>query len=231
MLVSLTIVRYPKYYIPIAFISMAILRLPLFFSKSTFWKLLGCGKNGTFDINPDLQQWGMLAVWNNKDDFEAFQKNAFIWKWWKIFANEQWTMLCVPYESHGKWDGKEPFGNPSPDRDYRGTIAVLTRATIRLSKLSGFWKNVPFVASTINNAEGFITSLGIGEVPFLRQATFSVWNSLEDVKKFAYRQREHAEVIKKTHAENWYSEELFARFIPLETFGTIKGVNPFVIGV
>lgn len=229
MIVSLTIVRYPKYLIPVAFISMAILRLPLFFSKSTFWKLLGCGKNGTFDMNPDWQQWGLIAVWNDKHDFENFQKNSFVWKWWRLFTSEQWTMLCIPYESHGKWNGKEPFGKPTSDKNYTGTIAVLTRATIRFSKLSNFWKNVPLVAATMNHAEGFITSVGIGEAPFVRQATFSVWKSLDDVKKFAYRQREHAEVIKKTHSENWYSEELFARFIPIETFGTIRKVNPYEV--
>ena len=229
MLVSLTIVRYPKYLIPVALMSMAILRLPLFFSKSTFWKLLGCGKNGTFDINPDWQQWGILAVWNEKSDFEKFQQKSFVWKWWRFFTSEQWTMLCIPYESHGKWDEKEPFGKPLPNKNYNGTIAVLTRATIRIAKLSSFWKNVPIVAATMNHAEGFITSVGIGEAPFVRQATFSVWNSVEDVKKFAYRQREHAEIIKKTHAEKWYSEELFARFIPLETFGTIRGINPCVV--
>lgn len=229
MLVSLTIVRYPKYFVPMALMSMAILRLPLFFSKSTFWKLLGCGKNGTFDINPDWQQWGMLATWTNKEDFENFQQSSFVWKWWRFFTSEQWTMLCKPYESHGKWNGTEPFGNLLPDRNYKGAIAVLTRATIRLSKISIFWKNVPVVAATMSHAEGFITSVGIGEVPFVRQATFSIWESLDDVKQFAYRQREHAEVIKKTYSENWYSEELFARFIPLKTFGSIRGMNPFVI--
>ncbi len=229
MLVSLTIIRYPKYFVPLAFLSMAVLRLPLFLSKSSFWKLVGCGKNGTFDITPDWQQWGMLAVWQNRSDFDHFKQNSFVWKWWRKFSTEQWTMLCTPYESHGKWDGKEPFGLPFPDRNYKGPIAVLTRATIRLNKLSSFWKNVPAVASSMSHAEGFITSVGIGEVPFVRQATFSVWNSLEDVKAFAYRQRQHAEVIKKTRTENWYSEELFARFIPIETFGTVQGMNPFSI--
>lgn len=188
---------------------------------------MGCGKNGTFDIHPDYQQWAFMAVWDNENDFKKFQEKSFVSKWWKVFSEEQWTMLCVPYESHGKWDSKEPFGKPSPDRNYAGPIAVLTRATIRLSKLKGFWKNVPLVASSMNHAQGFITSVGIGEMPFVRQATFSVWESLDDVKKFAYRQREHAEVIKKTHAEGWYSEELFARFVPLKTFGSIKGVNPY----
>jgi heme-degrading monooxygenase HmoA len=227
MLVSLTIVRYPKYFIPFAFLSMAVFHIPLFFKKGLqFYKLLGCGKNGTFDIHPDYQQWALMAVWGSENDFKKFKEKSFVSKWWKVFATEQWTMLCEPYESHGKWDGKEPFGKPSPDRNYAGPIAVLTRATIRLSKLKGFWKNVPLVASSMNHAQGFITSVGIGEMPFIRQATFSVWDSLNDVKKFAYRQREHAEVIKKTHAEGWYSEELFARFVPIKTFGTIKGVNP-----
>lgn len=230
MLVSLTIVRYPKIFIPLAFISMAIFRLPLVLNrKITFWKLLGCGKNGTFDIYPDFQQWGLLCVWESKTDYENFEKNSFIQKYWKWFAQEKWNLLCKPYESHGKWDSKQPFGQPLADRSYHGKICVLTRATIRKRKLMSFWKNVPTVAGSMTTAEGFITSVGIGEVPFIKQATFSVWESLDDVKKFAYRQREHAEVIKKTRSEDWYSEELFARFIPIETSGTIFGQNPFMI--
>ena len=78
----------------------------------------------------------------------------------------------------------------------------------------------------MTNAQGFITSLGIGEAPFYRQATFSVWQSVDDVKAFAYQSREHAEVIKKTRNDNWYSEELFARFKPVASFGTINGKDP-----
>jgi heme-degrading monooxygenase HmoA len=224
MLVSLTIVRYPKIHIPLAFFSMAFLRMPLFFNqKIKFYKLLGCGKNGTFDINPDYQQWGLMTVWDSKEDFLVFRNKSFVWEFWRLFTTEQWNLLCIPFESHGKWDGKEPFGNPTPDRNYVGKIAVLTRATIRLSKLKSFWKNVPTVASSMNDAEGFITSVGIGEMPFVKQATFSVWENLDAVKKFAYRQRQHAEVIKKTRQEDWYSEDLFARFIPIESDGTIHG--------
>lgn len=178
---------------------------------------MGCGKNGTFDINPDWQQWGLLAVWKDQKEYDSFMANSFISKWWQRFGDSKTTYVCVPYESHGTWDGKEPFGNPTPDRSYDGPIAVLTRATIRVTKARDFWRNVPKVADSMNYAEGFITSIGIGEVPFLKQATFSVWNNLSDVKKFAYRQQEHAEVVKRTRERNWYSEELFARFIPTRT--------------
>ena len=206
---------------------MAVLRLPLFFCKGLiFNKLVGSGKNGTFDIHPDWQQWGLVGVWKSREDFDRFQQKSFVVKFWKIFTKEQWTILCLPQESHGKWHGREPFGKPILDKNYNGKIAVLTRATIRFSKLKSFWQNVPAVAAAMNSAEGFITSFGIGEAPFFRQATFSVWENLEAVKKFAYRQHEHSEVIKKTRQENWYSEELFARFIPIETFGTLKGENP-----
>jgi len=224
MFMSLTIVRYPGWGIPLAFISMALFRLPLMFARGlTFGKLLGCGKNGTFDITPDLKQWGLLAVWETEADFDRFRQHSFMQRWWKTFAQEQWTILCQPIEAHGRWDGKEPFSKSPLSKDYQGKIAVLTRASIRLGKLRGFWANVPAVSATIKDAKGFVTSFGIGEVPFIRQATFSIWESLDDVKQFAYRQRTHAEVIKKTRTEDWYSEELFARFIPLKTYGTLGG--------
>ena len=226
MIVSLTIVRYRKLFIPFALMAMAIHRLFMRLQKGcTFWKLLGSGQNGTFDLQPDWQQWGLLAVWQSREDFDSFHTQSPVVYWWTLFGVERWTILLSPLQSHGKWDTKEPF-LAQDDPSYAGPIAVLTRATIRLNKLKNFWSNVDDVANLMATAPGYITSLGIGEAPFYRQATFSVWQSLDDVKAFAYKSREHSEVIRKTRAESWYKEELFARFKPLATFGTIKGQNP-----
>lgn len=105
-------------------------------------------------------------------------------------------------------------------------IAVLTRATIRISKLKNFWKNVDGVANRMTQADGFISSIGIGEVPLLKQATFSIWESKSAMKQFAYQLQEHAEVIRKTRTEKWYSEDMFVRFIIVNVSGTIGGKSP-----
>lgn len=212
MIVCLSLLKYPSKYIPFAFLAMAIHRLPLALNKKCkFWKLMGSGKNGTFDIHPDYQQWALLSTWESLEDFEYFNKHSFISKWWKRFTTSKRTIICETLEAHGKWDNKQPFGNPKTN-NHEGEIAILTRATIRPQRLRNFWNNVPKVASTMNNTEGFITSVGIGEAPFFKQATFSIWRNLEDVKKFAYKDEQHAKIIKLTRKENWYSEELFARF-------------------
>ncbi|MGB4776251.1 MAG: DUF3291 domain-containing protein [Daejeonella sp.] len=227
MIVSLTLVRYRRLFIPFALMAMALHRLPLFFTKKcSFWKLLGCGKNGTFDLKPDWQQWGLMAVWDKQDEFNEFYNSSFISKWWKLFSYEKYTILCEPLASHGQWSGKEPFGKPEGNKNYTGIVAVLTRATIRLNKLKPFWTNVAPVANAMNTAPGYITSVGIGEAPYFLQATFSVWHNIESVKAFAYYSAEHSEVIRKTREGNWYSEELFARFRPIATIGTLNGKNP-----
>lgn len=223
MVVSITLVRYRKLLIPFAFMAMALHRIPLYFTKKcSFWKLLGCGKNGTFDVNPDFQQWGLLAVWDSEDDFNAFLKTSIISKWWKLLCTDQSTILLTPIAAHGNWSGEQPFGKPK-NVTSTGRIGVLTRATIRPSKLKRFWENVPPVASIMGEAKGFITSIGIGEAPFFMQATFSIWEATEDVVQFAYKDPAHAKVVKLTRDEDWYSEELFARFnIISVTGGLIK---------
>ncbi|WP_242691571.1 DUF3291 domain-containing protein [Desertivirga arenae] len=186
---------------------------------------MGSGKNGTFDLKPDFKQWALLAAWKDEQSFESFRKSSFISLWWRKFCTESYTILCSPISSHGNWDNQNPFAN-FENVQYQGPVAVLTRATIRLNRLKNFWQNVDRVASIMTRAKGYITSFGIGEAPFFRQATFSIWESLDDVKAFAYRSAEHREVIQKTRDENWYSEELFARFKPLATFGTLNGKDP-----
>lgn len=223
-IVTLTIARYPGWAIPIAFMAMVIFRFPLFFRKKLlFWRLMGSGKNGTFDKTPDLKQWAIMGVFDAKNTMqfdEAFNhetilKNAyggFIASWLKLFCTNSNTYLLLPIESHGNWNGRKVFGNLPKNSDYEGQIAVMTRATIRISKLSRFWAHVPDAAMEMANAEGFITSYGVGEWPWIKQATFSIWENKALMRKFAYQSPHHKEVIRKTYAENWYSEEMFTRF-------------------
>ena len=216
MPVSLTIIKYPRRYIFFALSAMGLFRLPLWINKSiSFYKLMGTGKNGTFDKHPDWKQWAILAV--HSDDLTELPSvsdmyGKFIAAWFRLFKCEIKTYLLEPLEGHGSWDHKKPFGDVFIPQLHEGPIAVLTRATIKLSKLKYFWAHVAPVAARMTEAKGFIQSYGIGEVPWIKQATFSIWESKEHMKAFAYGMKEHVEVIKKTRQQKWYSEELFVRF-------------------
>lgn len=233
MYAFLTVVRYPKRFAWAGFLSMAYFRLPLFFNKkASFYKLLGCGKNGTFDKVPDLRQWAVLLVatkHNQNIHPSTFDyKNiygSFICNWWNFFCCSKWTLVLEPIEGHGTWDGKEVFGTLPRTSDYDGLIAVLTRATIRINRLRHFWRHVDGVARHMSASDGFITSLGIGELPWIKQATFSVWKNKESLKAFAYKMHEHREVIRKTKQERWYSEDMFIRFKIITSHGSLNGVN------
>lgn len=169
---------------------------------------MGSGKNGSFDKKPDLCQWAIFSVSNIR--FKEVQlKNYrgelllrklygnFISRWISAFNCETITYILESLEGHGSWDGKKIFDELPQQSDYEGQIAVLTRATIRLRKLKHFWKYVDTVAVKMNEANGFITSYGIGEIPWIKQATFSIWQSKEAMKSFAYQTKEHQEVIQK----------------------------------
>ena len=238
MYAVLTIARYKKRFIYFALLAMALHRLPLLFNrKISFHKTLGCGRGGTFSKWPDWQQWGLLVVLKEDDmksntsitDHQQLLKAVYgklISGWWKFFGCETWTVVLQPIEGHGTWDGKEAFGHLPTKTDYEGMIAVLTRATIRGRKLARFHQHVEAISNDMRKADGFLFSIGIGESPRLRQATFSVWQSKEQMKQFAYKMKDHAEVIQKTRKENWYSEDMFVRFKVIETWGTMKDVEP-----
>lgn len=218
---TLSIARYPRYLGWAGLLSMALFRLPLWYHQGIrFWKLMGCGKNGSFDKSPDWQQWAILEIGDHP------VTPLFIRSWWSFFHARVWQLTLEPLEGHGTWDGKECFGKLSGISDHEGMIAILTRATIRIPKMVGFWKNVPSVANKMATAQGLIVSVGIGEVPLIKQATFSIWESKEKMKAFAYQMQEHADVIRKTRKEKWYSEEMFVRFRILASHGSLNGTNP-----
>ena len=232
----LVVSRYPIWAIPFGFLSMALFHFPLFLNKNiSFYKLLGSGRNGTFDIRPDFGQWAIMIFWNPSSNevtekaisgsalragekgYEMVGKNLgwFIDRWLRLFCLEHDLFLLEPVAGHGTWDGREFLG-AAGDLAASERVGVLTRATIRFSRLKSFWSAVPAAANGFERNPGFIYSAGIGEVPFLKQATFSIWKSVEDMKNYAYSQQSHKSVIGRTRTENWYSEEMFLRFRVLQ---------------
>jgi hypothetical protein len=110
--------------------------------------------------------------------------------------------------------------------DEQSPHIILTRATIRPTRLAAFLRAVPAVAEELLQHDALINSVGVGEMPLLRQATLSIWRSLPTMTEFAYGSQAHREVVRRTRSERWYSEELFARFRPLASIGTWDGINP-----
>ena len=178
-----------------------------------FYRLLGTGGKTGFGLYPDFKTYCFLSVWENKSDALFFiEKNKFILNYIEK-AKSIRVLSLVTFQSIGKWSGINPFLNDLDDSESKNQkIAILTRARISPIKIFRFWKSIPKASKEISKAKGVYFYKGIGEIPFLEQATISLWNSVEDVKEFAYKSKIHKNIIRKTKKENWYLEELFCRF-------------------
>lgn len=180
----------------------------------SFYKLLGTGQ-GAFSVWPDLDTYALLAVWDSDADRQRFEAQSPLLAERRERAEHEDRFLLEPLHCHGAWDGQQPFPEPTRKQSPH-PVGVITRATIRARRLREFWEHVPQAAAAIQSAQGVRWFKGIGELPWIQQATFSVWEDMEAVRTFAYKHRVHAEIVKKTRQRQWYSEDLFARFAVLE---------------
>ena len=188
------------------------------------YKLMGSGKDG-FNPFADWSVYALLQVWESEEDADRFFHNSSLYKRYVAKTAQQWTLYMRSIKARGTWAGVNPFVQSNNVNDNNPYIAVITRATIKPKMLRTFWKYVPASQASLKENKGLLFTKGIGEVPFLQMATFSLWKDKESLMDFAYKSREHAEAIKKTKSLDWYSEELFSRFEPYRTKGNWEGVS------
>lgn len=192
---------------------------------NTFYKLMGTGRGDSFNAFPDFSIYILLQVWRSEDHAKAFFAGSQILDRYRKRSSEIWTTYMVNISSHGRWSG----GNPFEARDNiksSGPVIAITRATIKWQKLLDFWRYVPVSQKDLKSNSGLVYTKGMGEVPILQMATYSIWEDEASLRRFAYESEHHRVAIAKTKALKWYKEELFARFRPILSEGTWGGRCP-----
>jgi len=223
MLVTIHIWRVPAAAIPLA-LSRLARDLPAV-RRLRFGKLLGTSSGDTFAARDiDLRRWALLACWPTSSAAQAFERSPTVRGWDRI-ATERCRFDLSPLTSRGRWSGRQPFES-FPSTTATGPVAAVTRARIAPGKLGSFWRAVPPVSGDLQHRPGLLWRVGIGEAPVGLQGTFSVWASADALTDFAHRGGPHRRAITRTAAENWYVEELFARFTVRGIDGTVDGHNP-----
>ena len=222
---SFHLIAEPAWKIPIVLGRLGTdrLRLPRVHGLA-FWRLLGTGNGDDTGRGADLSRSALFAVWEDEGHLDAFLADSAISRRWAC-AGESWHVRLRSVGGHGTWKGFDPLGGLDTGSS-DGRVAIITRANVRRRSWRAFGAASEIVDAELHEAPGLIDVVGIGETPIGALATFSLWESLTAARAFAYSMPDHVEVMRRTRAEDWYSEEMFARFEPFESTGSWNGRNP-----
>lgn len=185
-----------------------------------FAKVLGSGFEGGFGLRPSLTRQGLLCIFAGQQAADEFIRSS----WLRQFDSRarEWCWLKLEaFSSRGSWSGRSfsarahaPLHEP---------VVSLTRASIRPSRAVQFWSMAPPAEAALAGVPGCSLAVGLGEAPVLRQATLSVWDSVDAMDAYA-RSGAHLQAIKAAYRGQHFSESMFVRWRLLGQGGLWKGV-------
>jgi spheroidene monooxygenase len=177
-----------------------------------FMKMVGTGSREGFYLAPNTAVWGLLAAWPTLEHARAQVNGAPVYQRYFRRADEAMTLYLTATRAKGVWSGEMPFEVEEGATGGPLTIA-LTRATIKPRFAFRFWARTPGVRAEVPEQPHLLFKVGMAEMPGLQQVTFSIWDSFDAMRAFAYRKGgPHAEAVEAVRRDGWFSEELYARF-------------------
>lgn len=187
-----------------------------------FAKVLGSGHEGGFGLKPSATRHGVFATFDDESAADAFLDDSTpLMRAYARHAAERFSVKLRAFSVKGSWSGTavplsaEPPGPTEP-------LAALTRASIRPSAAARFWRFAPPAQAGLADVAGCRLAVGLGEAPLLRQCTFSLWDSVAHMDRYA-RSGAHLAAIRASYDASFFSESMFVRFVPIDPRGVWLG--------
>lgn len=184
-----------------------------------FSKVMGSGSGGGFGLRPSATRQALFCLFTDEASADSFLASR-IAQSYASRSHEFCTAKLRAYSCKGTWAGQAIDVTAATPES--GPIATLTRASIKPWSALRFWRLQPASELSLDQAVGCLLATGVGEAPFFRQATFSLWTSVDAMNAYA-RTGAHLSAIRAAHAGHFFSESMFARFVPLRVSGSWRG--------
>ena len=184
-----------------------------------FSKVMGSGFDGGFGLRPSGSRQALFCLFADEAAADSFLGSG-IARAYSVRSREFCTAKLRAYSCRGTWSGRAL--DVTASAPVSGPIAALTRASIKPLAARRFWRMQPASEVSLHQASGCLLATGVGEAPFFRQATFSLWTGVDAMNAYA-RTGAHLAAIQAANAGGFFSESMFARFVPLGLSGSWRG--------
>lgn len=193
----------------------------------TMVKVMGSGHGGGFSLRPSATHQGLICTFSHLDLALQFLDSPAV-QAYRSRARECWTGVLAVQSARGHWDkqawqasSEQALGEQTRLND-PAPFAVLTRASIVPTKAMAFWRYAPAAQADLGQTPGCLLAMGLGEVPLVRQCTFSLWKDTAAMLQYAH-QGAHQTASAAAYKHQFFSESLFVRMQVLQMAGVWQG--------
>ena len=169
--------------------------------------------------------WGRamwLAFWEDEASLDRFLEtdDPIV----KQFS-DGWSVRMIPLRAHGAWPGFPTDLTAEAAEETTGPVVVLTIGLLRMKRALAWTRASTKVQKQFVDTPGVVWAMGASRPPKF-VATMSVWESAAAAAGFAKKQGEaHLAAMTESSASPFMREEIFARFRPVATSGSL-GPSP-----
>jgi hypothetical protein len=169
---------------------------------------------------PDLGRVVLVTMWNDERALDDFVADAPIAR---AFAGG-WSARLEPLRAWGGWPGVPDDLPTTRTVESTGPVAALTLGRLRVRRALPFMRASAKAEARVVGAPGCIWVTGVARPPFV--CTFSLWESADAARAYAFTPGAHNDAIAQGRAEPFHKREAFVRFRPYAVTGRLDGRNP-----
>lgn len=168
-----------------------------------------------------------FSLWPDEAALERFRASSL--PAWPA-ARRRLSLRLAPIQSFGTWRGVDPLGGHRSEPDPARPALLVTHSRTRPAAMPAFMLADRPVVRSLRGAPGHLWAGGfLDRVQSLDTGTLSLWRSLDDALRFAYRPGIHDEAVQAQRRRGWFTESWFARFQVLAASGDWPGLDPHAL--